>query len=334
LGLGGCQANSHQIHERTIDQYPYPNGQNFNNSNLDFNSFIATFRSLAGTEDITDYGEEVEGPARQISECYMGYYQKMVECNTRMLGWKGCECNRYSEEGGACAAIQLYFCANKLCEIMRRVYRDLWARPLDLECPSVWDKDAWQTYKKMGEAIFGLSPLSFIGKTPCEFYRQVKNGGLDYCNDNTPSVSCDGVVTTPTLPPSEACDAYMEKYCPPPGPQVFHDDWFSRWFGCWMGRYISSGGNMTDEDRQRIVEECFDIHNPCPTWGGGGDVITTDTGCPTLTCDEIKRILVHGEVPKRCVGKPFTNNKLPLVGPYDDQGPISPVPENCEIPEP
>ena len=328
LGLGGYQANSHQIHERTIDQYPYPNGQNFNNSNLDFNSFIATFRSLAGTEDITDYGEEVEGPARQVAECGMGYYLKMAECNARMVGWKGCECNRYGEEDGACAAIQLYFCANKLCEIMRRVYRDLWARPLDLECPNVWDKDAWETYKKMGEAIFYLSPLSFIGKTPCEFYRQVKNGGLDYCNDNTPSVGCDGVVTTPILPPSQACDEYMESICPPPGPQVFHDDFYNRWFGCYMGRYISSGGNMTEEQLREVSGECARIH--CP----GGGLNGTDPGCPNISCDELVRMFTYGEVPKRCVGKPVTNNKLPLIGPYDDQGPISPVPENCAIPEP
>jgi hypothetical protein len=334
LGLGGCQANSHQIHERTIDQYPYPNGQN-SIVNSDFNSLITTFRSLFGARDIdiTDYGEEVDGRVRDAvreMECFGKYWMAMVECNIKMLGAKGCECDRYSQERTACSAIQLYFCADKLCDMMRRVYRDIIRMPLDLECPSVWDKDAWETYKKMGQFVmFTATALGLNNITLCEYYRLVKGGGLDYCNNNTPSIGCNGEATTPILPPSQACDAFMEANCPPPGPQVFHDDFYSRLMGCYLGRYVSSGGEQTEEWHRTTLAECARIN--CP----GGGLNGTDPGCPNISCDELVLAITTGQLPKRCVGKhPITNNKLPLVGPYDDQGPISPVPENCEIPEP
>jgi hypothetical protein len=328
LGLGGYQANSHQIRERTIDQYPYPNGQN---PNSDFNSLITTLRrSLDGTRNITEYGEKVEGPAREIAECYLAYYQKMVECNTKMLSAKACECKGYADERTACGGIQLYFCADKLCEMMRRVYRDLWNRPLDLECPNVWDADAFETYKKMISFILASAPLSVIGKTPCDFYRQVKNGGLGYCNDNIPSLGCNQQETHPTLPPSQACDAFMEANCPPPGPQVFYDDFYSRLMGCYLGRYISSGGEQTEEWHRTTLAECARIN--CP----GGGLNGTDPGCPNISCDEFVLAITTGQLPKRCVGKhPITNNQLPIIGPTTGlSGSPSPVPENCAIPEP
>ena len=325
LGLGGYQANSHQIHERTIDQYPYPNGQN-SIVNSDFNSLITTFRSLGGTQDITDYGEEVEGPMREITECYFRYSQAMSECNIKMLGSKACECERYSQEvghGGVCSVIQLYFCADKLCEMMRRVYRDLIGMPLELECPSVWDKDAWQTYKKQITFIIGTSILALVSKKPCDWYHQVKRGGLDYCNDNIPSIGCMLIATTPTLPPSQECDAFMEANCPPPGPEVFHDDFFSRIMGCVFGRMIShpGGGRPEGEQFQQMVVDCVRAH--CPPGGFNGG---TDPGCPSITCEELVIAFTTGKKPERCVGGfPVTNNQLPLISPYspDLTGPIN-----------